>query len=63
MRLVESPQRGKGSHRLFLLCDEDDRELVRFVLPGHQREVSWTVLRSIEGRLAPLLGEKWMEER
>jgi hypothetical protein len=43
--------------------DEKGTEVVRFAVTGHKRELSWTVLWSIEDSLAPLFGEKWMEER
>jgi hypothetical protein len=61
--LAEGPGRGKGSHRLFLLLDQDELEVGRFTVPDHARELSWTVLRSIEEALAHGLGERWMEER
>ncbi|RLK54148.1 hypothetical protein [Actinokineospora cianjurensis] len=61
--LVEESGRGKGSHRLYLLLDEGGAEVGRIVVPDHARELSWTVLRSIEDALAHELGERWMEEK
>ncbi|EHR49978.1 hypothetical protein SacmaDRAFT_1708 [Saccharomonospora marina XMU15] len=55
--------RGKGSHQIYLVRDQHGQELVRFAVTGHNRELSWAVLRSIENALAPLFGEKWMEEK
>jgi hypothetical protein len=57
------PSRGKGSHGIYVVRDEKGTEVVRFAVTGHKRELSWTVLWSIEDALAPLFGEKWMEER
>ncbi len=63
VEIAESPRRGKGSHQLFLLYDQDGRQLDQFVLTGHNRDISSLVLRDLEKRLAPLFGEKWAEER
>jgi hypothetical protein len=43
--------------------DKDGLERGRFAVPDHPRELSWTVLRSIESALAPAFGERWMEEK
>lgn len=63
LAVVELPGRGKGSHRIFTLVDPAGREVARFGLTDHPRELSWTVLRHLEDGLAHLLGEKWMEKR
>ncbi|WP_028663261.1 hypothetical protein [Saccharomonospora halophila] len=55
--------RGKGSHLLYVVRDEHGDEVARFALTGHARELSWTVMRSIEDSLAHLLGEHWLEEQ
>lgn len=55
--------RGNGSHRLYVLRDADGEEVGRFVVTGHARELSWTVLSSIEDPLAHLLGGQWMEDK
>ncbi|GAA2333678.1 hypothetical protein GCM10009854_06380 [Saccharopolyspora halophila] len=62
-RVEELPGRGKGSHRTYVLIDAEDTEAGRITLPDHRRELSWTVLRSTETRLAPQLGDRWMEEK
>lgn len=59
----EIPGRGKGSHRLYALVDSADREVARFGLTDHPKELSWTVLAQIEAGLAHLFGDRWMEER
>ena len=59
--VVEISGRGKGSHRWHALVDSSGMEIVRFSLTDHPRELSWTVLRNLEERLAPHFGEKWME--
>ncbi|WP_228717472.1 hypothetical protein [Allosaccharopolyspora coralli] len=62
--IEEDPARGKGSHRLFHVRDRETGDhLASFTLTGHQRELSWMVLRSIETQLASIFGEKWMEEK
>ena len=61
MTVVEISGRGKGSHRWHALVDPSGAEIVRFSLTDHPRELSWTVLRNLEERLAPYFGEKWME--
>jgi hypothetical protein len=61
--VTELPGRGKGSHRLFVVRDADEVEIGRFSVPDHRRELSWTVLRSIESALAHGFGERWMEEK
>ena len=62
-RVTEHPTRGKGSHRLYVVLDADYRDVGRFAVPDHSRELSWTVLRSIEGALAGAFGDRWMEEK
>lgn len=61
LTLTELQGRGKGSHRIFIITDADDHEVARFGLTGHDRELSWTVLRQIEDGLAHLFGERWTE--
>jgi hypothetical protein len=59
----EMSGRGKGSHRLYVVLDRNDLEVGRFAVPDHRRELSWTVLRSIEAALVHEFGERWMEEK
>ena len=63
LTVEELPKRGKGSHRIFVLADAEGNEVGRFGLTGHPRDLSRTVLESIEGSLAHLLGEMWTERR
>jgi len=63
LALEELSGRGKGSHRIYTLTDSNGAEVARFGLTGHAREISWTVLREIEGGLADMFGENWMEKR
>ncbi|MBO0835768.1 MAG: hypothetical protein J2P28_09640 [Actinobacteria bacterium] len=62
MKVRELPGRGKGSHRIFVIEDTDGNEVARFGLTGHARELSWTLLREIEGGLAHLFNEGWMDK-
>ncbi len=62
-RLLVDAGRGKGSHQLVTMVDEDGQEIGRAALPIHVRELSWTVRRSIGAAFATPLGERWMEER
>jgi hypothetical protein len=48
---------------LYRVLDADEMEVGRFALTLHPRELSWTVLRSVEDALAHKFGERWMEER
>ncbi|WP_228771355.1 hypothetical protein [Actinokineospora iranica] len=61
--VVAEPGRGKESHRLYRLLDQDGLEIGRFAMPDHARALSWTVLRSIENAFAQEFGERWMEEK
>jgi len=63
LSIEQIPGRGKGSHEVYVVLDPRGVEVGRFTITGHSRELSWTVLRSIEESLAHLFGEKWMEER
>jgi hypothetical protein len=62
LRVRELSGRGKGSHRIFALDDAAGKEVARFGLTGHRADLSWTVLRRLEERLAPWLGERWTEK-
>jgi hypothetical protein len=55
--------RGKGSHRLYAIEDAEGKELARFGLTGHARDLSWTVMAHLEQGLAHLFGDKWTETR
>ncbi|MBA2471542.1 MAG: hypothetical protein H0V41_04570 [Pseudonocardiales bacterium] len=63
LTIEELPKRGKGSHRICVLADAEGKEVGRFGLTGHARDLSWKVLGSTEGSLAHLFGENWTEGR
>lgn len=61
-RVEQLPGRGKGSHSFYVIIENSsDQEVARFSLTGHNRELSWTVMRHIEDGLAHLWGERWTE--
>ncbi|GAA1243125.1 hypothetical protein GCM10009676_30820 [Prauserella halophila] len=62
LTVEQLPGRGKGSHQVYVVTDAAGAEVGRFAITGHNRELSWTVLRSIEDALGHLFGAKWMEE-
>lgn len=62
LSVVELSNRGKGSHRIYILEDSDGNKMGRLALPDHGRELSWTVLRNTENGLSGLLGDNWMEK-
>jgi hypothetical protein len=55
------PKRGKGSHTIWVVRNEDGVELGRVGLTGHAGNMSQTVTRSCEAALAPIFGEGWMD--
>lgn len=57
LRVEELRGRGKGSHHVYVIRDEEDKEVGRFGLTSHSKEVSWTVMKSIEDGLEHLFGE------
>ncbi len=61
--VVELRGRGKGSHRLYRLVDANGDEVVRFGVTDHPGDVSWSGLRRLEERLAPVFGEDWTERQ
>lgn len=61
--LRELPVRGKGSHRIYALDDSSGRELARFGMTSHPRDLSWRLLTDLETALGPLFGDKWTENR
>ncbi|MBO0832251.1 MAG: hypothetical protein J2P29_09805 [Actinobacteria bacterium] len=60
LKVRELPGRGKGSHRMFVIETSSGAKVGNFGLTGHPKELSWTVLKRLEERLAPLFGERWM---
>jgi hypothetical protein len=61
LRLTQLLGRGKGSHQIWALEDAEGKEVVRFGLTGHPRDLSRVVLKRLEERLAPWFGERWTE--
>lgn len=61
--LVEMVGRGKGSHRMLRLVDEDGIEVARFGVTDHPGDMSAMLLRRLEQRLEPLFGPRWTEKR
>jgi hypothetical protein len=61
LAVEELPGRGKGSHHVFSITDSTGKEVARFSLTGHNRDLSWTVMRQIEDGLAHLWGGRWTE--
>lgn len=65
---VEQPKKsggksiGKGSHEAWAIYDEDGNELARSLFPGHRRDMSPTVTRSIEEAFEEHLGKGWMDK-
>lgn len=63
LTVTEIPGAGKGSHVVYALIRADGSQVARFGLTGHNRELSWTVLRQLEAGLAFLFGDGWLERR
>lgn len=62
LAVLEMVGRGKGSHCVYLILD-GGREAGRITVTDHPGDLSWTVLRDIEQKLAHLFGERWTEKR
>jgi hypothetical protein len=64
LTVKELPGRGKGSHSIYALENSTGTEVARFGLTGHgSKDLSWTVMKALEGGLEHLFGEKWTEKR
>ena len=55
------PKRGKGSHTIWGVFDEDDNEIGRVGLTGHAGAMSQTVTRSNEAALEHIFGRRWLD--
>jgi hypothetical protein len=53
-------RRGKGSHKMIGLYDENQAMLAWTVIPQHPGDLSPLVAREIEAAFEPLLGKGWM---
>jgi len=56
------PKRGKGSHTIWVVLDDDGNEVGRLGLTGHAGQQSQTVTRSNEEALEGLFGEGWLDK-
>jgi len=56
------PKRGKGSHSIWVVRDQEGKELGRIGLTGHAGQQSQTVTRSNERALEHLFGEGWLDK-
>lgn len=62
LTLQEFIGRRKGSHRVYLVLNRSGHELGRITVTDHPGDLSWAVLRDIEGKLAHLFGDRWTEQ-
>jgi hypothetical protein len=53
--------RGKGSHEIWAVYDEDGNELARGSVTSHPGDMSWKVTRGFEADFEELLGGGWMD--
>ena len=61
-KVKQQPKRGKGSHTIWVVLDEQGNEKGRVGLTGHSGDMSWKVTRSTEDALEPIFGEGWMDK-
>jgi hypothetical protein len=54
-------RRGKGSHRMVGLHDEDGNMLAWTTIPQHPGDLSSVVIREIEATFEPHFGKGWMD--
>jgi len=60
-KVEQLPKRGKGSHTIWVVLDDDGVEVGRIGLTGHSGQQSQTVTRSNEQALEELFGEGWLD--
>lgn len=53
-------RRGKGSHKMVGLYDEDGSRLAWTIIPQHPGDVAPAVVKGIEATFEPYLGKGWM---
>ena len=58
----QRPKRGKGSHIIWAIHDQEGNEVGRVALTGHPGAMSQTVTRSNEQALEPICGKGWLEK-
>lgn len=56
------PKRGKGSHTIWVVLDQDGKEVGRIGLTGHPGQMSMKVTRSSEKALEGVFGEGWLDK-
>jgi hypothetical protein len=54
--------RGKGSHKMIGLYDENRIMLAWTIIPQHPGDLSSVVTREIEATFEPYLGKGWMDQ-
>jgi hypothetical protein len=62
LTVEQLPKRGKGSHTIWVVLDDDGNEVGRLGLTGHAGQQSQTVTRSNEEALEGLFGEGWLDK-
>jgi hypothetical protein len=62
LTVAQLPGRGKGSHTIWAVLDNEGVELGRVGLTGHAGAMSTTVTRSNEDALVPIFGEGWLDK-
>lgn len=55
-------RRGKGSHKMVGLYDEDETRLAWTTIPQHPGDLAPPVVREIEATFEPHLGKGWMDK-
>ena len=56
------PKRGKGSHTIWVVRNDEGVEIGRVGLTGHPGAMSQTVTRSNEQALEPIFGKGWLDK-
>ncbi|WP_163543807.1 hypothetical protein [Occultella kanbiaonis] len=56
------PKRGKGSHTIWAVLDQDGNEVGRVALTGHSGQMTKIVTRSNEKSLEGIFGEGWLDK-
>ena len=60
--VVQLPKRGKGSHTMWGVFDDEGTELGRIGLTGHAGAMSQTVTRSNDEALEHIFGSGWLDK-
>ncbi|MFF2832139.1 hypothetical protein ACFVSK_10275 [Cellulosimicrobium cellulans] len=62
MTVEQLPGRGKGSHTIWVILDQEGAEVARMGLTGHPGQMSQTVTRSNEENLESVFGKGWLDK-